>query len=306
MSAWDARFPRTTSDLKRTLEAAGLRPRKDKGQHFLTDPQAVDAIVRDAEVGEADRVIEVGTGPGLLTYALARTGAAVESFDVDEQVQAFAIGICDWPERIRFHAGDVLETKRRLAQDFLAALALAPPGPSGRRLVVSNLPYNVAAPILLGLLALPDPPDELTVLIQLEMAEKMLAEAGGAIYGVPSVQVGLKASGRILRRFGPQVFWPRPKVQSALLQLVPHRPSPLDPAEHQAFARFVTQIFTRRRKVLPTALRQAVAGLDPERARAALAAQGLATDVRPQAVTPAQMLALFRMLDPEARRPEGE
>ena len=287
-------FPRTTKALKAVFERAGLRPRKEKGQHFLTDVQAVDAIVRDAGVREGDVVVEVGTGPGLLTVALAEAGAQVISFDVDADVQRLARSLVDWPERVEFREGDVLESKHRLSADFLAALEIPAPSPDGRRLMVSNLPYGAATPIILGVLGMERPPDGLTVMVQLEVAEKMLAAPGGAIYGGPSIQVGVLATGRILRRFGAGVFWPPPNVRSALLELIPRADRPLSAEEQARFARFVTALLTRRRKVLPTALRQAAPHLDAAQARAAVEAQGLPADVRVQAVAPESLLALWR------------
>jgi 16S rRNA (adenine1518-N6/adenine1519-N6)-dimethyltransferase len=291
-------FPRTTAALRAALEAEGLRPRKGHG--FLTDAQAVDAIVRDAGVAAHDRVIEVGTGPGLLTHALAATGAEVVTFDIDPAIQALARRLADWPERVRFEVGDVLAGKHALAPAFAAALA-SPAPPGGRRLLVSNLPYGAGTPILLGVLALPEPPDEITVMVQLEVAEKLLAGPEDPEYGAPSIVVGLKASGRILRRYGPQVFWPQPKVRSALLRLVPTRPARLAPHEHAPFGAFVTALFSLRRKVLSTSLAHASLGDGVRCAaspaiEAALAAAGARAGQRPQELLPEQMLALWRHL----------
>jgi 16S rRNA (adenine1518-N6/adenine1519-N6)-dimethyltransferase len=291
-------FPRTSAALRDVLERHGIRPRKGRGQNFLTDPQAVDAIVRDAEVVAADRVVEVGTGPGLLTHALCETGAEVISFDVDPVLQSLARSLRPWPERVRFETMDVLEDKHHLAPAFAEAFGERPAAP-GRLKLISNLPYSAATPILLGVLSLAAPPDTITVMVQEEVGEKMLADAGGRAYGVPSVAVGLKATGRILRRFGPQVFWPRPRVRSVLLALTPVTPAPLAPAEHAPFGAFVTALFTRRRKVLPTALRAALPALSAESARAGVEAQGLDPRVRVEALEPAALLDLWRALRPE-------
>ncbi len=288
-------FPRTTAALKEALASVGVHPQRRHGQNFLTDVQAVDAIVRDAGITEHDHVIEVGTGPGLLTHALCETGASVVSFDIDPAIQGLARSLRAWPARVRFETLDVLESKTRLAEAFAAALA-EQPAPPGRLALVSNLPYSAATPIVLGVLGLPAPPALLVVMIQAEVGEKMLATPGAGDYGAPSVGVGLRAKGRILRRFGPQVFWPRPRVRSVLLELIPVQPSPLEPAEHAPFGAFVTAVFTRRRKVLPSALRVALPGLGAEEARAALEAHGLQPSVRAEAVPPETLLAVWRTL----------
>lgn len=290
-----AAFPRTTRALREALDAAGVRPRKRHGQHFLTDVQAVDAIVRDAEVGPDDVVVEVGTGPGLLTHALCEAGATVVTYDVDADLQALARRLRTWPSRVSFQVLDVLEGKGRLAAPVAEALARRP-APPGACKLVSNLPYAAAVPILLGVLALPAPPERLVVMVQEEVGEKLLAPAGSPAYGVPSVAVGLKARGRVLRRFGPQVFWPRPKVRSVVLDLRPVGPCPVAPEEHVPFGAFVTVVFTRRRKVLPTALATALPGVAPAAVRAALDAHGLAPTARPGEVDPATFLALWRAL----------
>jgi 16S rRNA (adenine1518-N6/adenine1519-N6)-dimethyltransferase len=288
-------FPRTTTALRAVLDARGLHPRKGRGQHFLTDAQAVDAIVRDAGVGPADRVIEVGTGPGLLTHALAETGADVVSFEVDPEIQALARSLREWPPSVSFRVGDVLAGKHALSDEFRHELSIRPAAPGALRLV-SNLPYGAGTPILLGVLELPDPPDDLVVMLQEEVAEKLLASAGSSAYGAPSASVGLKAEGKILRRFGPEPFWPRPRVRSALLRLVPVRPAPLAPDEHRPLGAFTTALFTHRRKVLATAVRLARPGLDAGAVQAALRAAGVDAGLRAEDLPPTAILALFRAL----------
>lgn len=288
-------FPRTARALREALDAYGLRPRKRHGQHFLTDPQAVDAIVRDAGVRSEDHVIEVGTGVGLLTHVLCETGARVTSFEVDEEILALARSLRDWPDTVTFVEGDVLAGKRALAEPFLDAIADRAAAP-GRTLLVSNLPYGAGTPIVLGVLGLERPPDDLVVMLQQEVVEKLLAEAGSGNYGAPSVMVHLTAKGEVLRRFGPEVFWPRPKVRSMVARLTPREDAALSGDEHHDFGTFVTALFSHRRKVLPTAMKSALEGLDPDRARQALADRDLDPKVRVGAVRPEDLLAVWRAL----------
>lgn len=285
-------FPRTARALREALQAHDLKPRRFRGQHFLTDPQAVDAIVRDAGVGPQDRVIEVGTGPGLLTHALVETGAEVVSFEIDGGMLALARGLADWPDRVSFVEGDVLAGKHALAAPFQEAFAARPAG--GRVLLVSNLPYGAGTPILLGVLGLETRPDDTVVMLQREVAEKLLAPTGGSDYGAPSVVARLAAQGRILRRFGPQVFWPRPRVRSAVVRLTPRAERLLGPEEHHPFGGFVTALFGHRRKILPSALRLAVPGLGADAAGRAVEAQGLSATARVQEVGPEGLLSLWR------------
>lgn len=275
------------------FDQRGVTPDRRRGQCFLVDAQAVDAIVRDAGVSAEDTIVEVGTGPGLLTHALAETGARVISFDVDERIQAIAKSLREWPDRIEFVAADVLADKRHLAPSFREALAL-PPERGGTRRLVSNLPYNVATPILLGVLGLADPPLSIVVLVQREVGEKLLAGPGAPNYGAPSAFVHAVATGRILRRFPGQVFWPRPQVVSALLELTPLPRTPWrDAKEAERFSSFLVRLFTRRRKVLSSALAFA-SSLSPAEAHAALAAADIEAGLRSDAVAGARLLDLMR------------
>lgn len=288
-------FPRTARALREALAVRGVYPRKHHGQCFLTDVQAVDAIVRDAEVAPGDAVIEVGTGTGLLTHALCEAGASVDTFDIDPGVLEVARSLRSWPSTVRFHVGDALEGKHALAPALLQALraARAAVGP-GRVRCVSNLPYNAATPVLLGLLALDDPPDTITAMVQREVGEKFLARAGGGDYGPPSVLRALQADGRILRKFPAQVFWPQPKVTSALLRLVPRRPRAFPSGDERAFAAFLLALFSRRRKMLSSALRAAREDLSAEAAHALCEAAGLDPRLRPEDVSPEALLDLGR------------
>lgn len=291
-------FPRTTAALREALSEHGFRPSpQKKGQCFLTDANAVDAIVRDADVRASDHVVEVGTGPGLLTHALCETGARVTTFDIDVDLQRIAQRLREWPSTTRFVQGDVLAGKRELAPAFLAALNEPVESP-GRRLMVSNLPYSAGTPIIMGILSMPEPPERMVVMLQLEVAEKLLAPAGSSTYGAPSVQAGAKVTGRILRRVDRHVFWPRPKVTSALLELKPRRPSLFEPEEHLPFGVFVTALFTQRRKVLPTAIRRALPAVTTDAAREVLAELGIDAQARAQDVAPDALLAVWRRLRP--------
>ena len=171
-------YPRTTAQLRAGLDAAGLQPRKQHGQCFLTDVQAVDAIVRNAHLQPNDQIVEVGTGPGLLTHALVEAGADLDTFDVDKGLIEFTKSQRKWPDRVRFHLADVMANKRTFASEFRDAL-LRPARAGATRRLVSNLPYNIATPLLLGVLAMDAPPKSITVMIQLEVAEKMLGRFGG-------------------------------------------------------------------------------------------------------------------------------
>lgn len=256
--------PRTRTAVRALLSAHGLSPRRLHGQNFLCDRNLIDAIVRDAGVGPGDCVLEVGTGTGILTDALAERAGAVLTVDVDGRLQAMARGLRRWPPGVRFLQADVLAGKRALNPEVLEAWrTLAGPGLALR--VVSNLPYSVATPFVANLLWSGVPCDA-TLLVQRETAERFLAAPGTAPYGPISVAVRLLARGRVLRPVPPQVFWPQPKVESALVRLEPVAPERAVRLRDAGLPDLLREAFAHRRKTLrrrfsPQLL--AAAGIDP-------------------------------------------
>lgn len=256
--------PRTRNAIRALLSAHGLAPLRARGQNFLVDGNLIDAIVRDADVGPDDCVLEVGTGTGILTDALADRAGAVLSVDVDARLQAVARGLRAWPPSVRFLEADVLEGKHALAPGVLAAWREL----AGDRLaprVVSNLPYAVATPFVANLLWTEGWTDA-ALLVQKEAAERFFAEEGTEAYGPVSVAVRLVAPGRVLRAVPPQVFWPVPKVESAVVRLAPGPPERMRRLRAAGLPALLREGFAQRRKTLRKrfdADRLAAAGIDP-------------------------------------------
>ncbi|MHC4959974.1 MAG: 16S rRNA (adenine(1518)-N(6)/adenine(1519)-N(6))-dimethyltransferase RsmA [Planctomycetota bacterium] len=254
--------PRTKTAVQALLGAHGLHPKRLKGQNFLVDPNLIDFIVRTSGVGPGDRVLEVGTGTGILTDALAATGADVVTCDVDASLQRITRGLQEWPDRVRFVEADVLRSKHVLNPDVIEAWQSG----LGRRRLVSNLPYSVATPLIATLLWEGIEFEDGLVLVQREAAERFIAPVNTAEYGAMTVAVRLLAEASIVRHVGPQVFWPQPKVQSALLALRPvdtARARELNAAGLQVLLR---NVFTQRRKTLRkrfSAEQLEAAGIDP-------------------------------------------
>jgi len=193
-----------------------MHPRRLRGQNFLVDGNLIDAIVRDADVGPGDAVLEIGTGTGILTDALAERAGLVVTVDIDAELQALARSLRAWPETVRFVTADILDGKRRLNGEVLEVWGGA--GAGLRRRVVSNLPYAIATPVVACLLWQGIEFMDATLLVQREAAERMTAPVGARAYGPMAIAVALLAGARLLRAVPPQVFWPEPKVESALLR----------------------------------------------------------------------------------------
>jgi len=274
--------PKSPTALKALLAARGLRPSRFRGQNFLADGNLVQAIAREAAVGPDECVLEVGTGLGILTEALAETAGCVVTVDIDGRLQEVARTLREWGDRVLFLEADILAGKRRLNPEVMARFADEARKRGLLRLrMVSNLPYAVATPVLANLLWGGHDLGSMVVLVQREAAERFTAPVGSAEYGPMAVAVGLFAEAKILRRVPPAVFWPAPSVESVLLRLRLR-----DPARARALAEaglpdLLQGAFLHRRKTirhgLPAAL-LAKAGIDPS--------------LRPQQVEPEQWAAL--------------
>jgi 16S rRNA (adenine1518-N6/adenine1519-N6)-dimethyltransferase len=220
--------------------------------------------VADARIQEGDRVLEVGAGLGSLTVALAATGAQVLAVELDRAlVPALREVLAPLPG-VRLEVGDAMK------MDWDAAL------PAGDWSMVSNLPYNVAVPLLVDMLDRGPRITGYLVMVQREVGERLTAKPGEDAYGAASVRVAYHARAELVRRVPANVFWPRPKVESVTVRLTP-RPAPVD-ADRAALFRVIDEGFAERRKTMGNALRRL--GLDAPSARRVLSDSGVEPDVR--------------------------
>lgn len=296
----------TTAYLKRLFAQVGFTIDARRGQNFLVDLNLVDLVVRTAGIRADDVVLEVGTGTGVLTERLSAAAAHVVTCEIDPRLAQLARDRLVDRENVALVEGDALAGKHRFAPAVLEAVAAAlAHAPGGRFLLVANLPYCVATPVISNLLALPRPFDAAVVTVQREMAERMTAAAGSSAYNGLSVWIGAQCRGEIVRTLAPSVFWPRPKVESAIVRL------DLEPARRAAiedldrFHDFVRDVFCHRRKLLRGVLARLAGGRDKEAGReaadAALAAAGLAADVRAEDIPPDTFVRLGRAFAAAAR-----
>ena len=232
----------TRRDLTALLENHGLRPSRALGQNFVVDPNTVRRIARLSRVGEGDVVIEIGAGLGSLTLALIETGAEVIAIEVDRYLLDALRESVEPAARV-VHAD-------ALTADFSDLLA-------GRgAVVVANLPYNVATPLVLRLLEEVPEITRMLVMVQREVGERLAAGAGDEAYGAVSVRVAYFATARVVGHVGPAVFLPRPRVESALVEIVRRPAVAIDPAvvaEADLFE-VVRTAFGQRRKMLRRSL----------------------------------------------------
>jgi 16S rRNA (adenine1518-N6/adenine1519-N6)-dimethyltransferase len=247
------------------------------GQHFLADPNLLEAIVRDAELSPADVVLEVGAGEGALTRRVAPLVASVHAIELDQELRPSLEAVAAEHPNVSVVWGDAMDVD----------LAGLEPPPTR---MVSNLPYSIATPLLLRTIAELPAIGTWTVMIQREVADRLRAAPGSRVYGAPSVLVQLACEVRLLRTVDPAVFSPRPRVESALLRL--ERRGPAAPAP---VARLVRAAFAHRRKALARSLE--VAGVASRDAvRTALVELGLPEKVRAEALPPADFVRLTEVL----------
>lgn len=247
------------------LERFGLHPDKSLGQHFLVDPNQIDRIVRLARVQAGDHVIEVGPGLGALTAGLVDAGCQVVAVEVDEGLVTALNAQFGENEAVTIVHHDAL------------TVDWAHTAPADKEwAMVANLPYNVATPLVLDVLDLVPQVTSLLVMVQREVAERLVASPGTSNYGIPSVKVAYWATGELVAKVPASVFLPQPRVESALVRLVRHAEPLYDEPIGPVFE-LVRAAFGKRRKML----RKSLAGLvTAEQFEAA----GIASDNRPEQI----------------------
>ncbi len=263
------------------LTAHGIRPSKALGQNFLTDRNMIQRIIDAAQVQPGTRVLEIGTGLGVLTEALLDAGVELTTVEKDKALHAI---LC---ERFgqRPHCTLLFEDALRL--DYGALFG------SGITHLVSNLPYSVGTRVVVEAATAATPPERMTLLLQKEVCERFCAREREPERGAVSVWLQQSYDAAIVREVPPACFVPRPEVTSAVCVLQRHHRTELPRAEADFFRGLVKAAFLHRRKQLSAAMRGAGAyALPAERIRALLESVGAAPDARAEALTLEQWLHL--------------
>ncbi|MBI1346927.1 ribosomal RNA small subunit methyltransferase A [bacterium] len=332
----------TRSRLMRLFEQQGKQPRHDLGQNFLVDLNLHQLIVKHAALSTADVVLEVGTGTGGLTAQLADHAGHVISVEFDEHVYGHAKHLLAGRNNVTLIHGDALANKSTLAPEVITAIEqslvkvraaeqrnygglgdavtdadnpwLMQPAVTTLKLV-ANLPYNIATPVMSNLIAGDWPWSKMVVTIQYELAERMLAKPGTGDYSALTVWMQSQAELKLIRKLPPGVFWPPPKVDSAVLR-VDRSPQLQQQIEQRDwFHAFVRDVFTLRRKQILGVLTQQFSektvaertahhsAPQPVYTREALSdvlgALQIAPTARPEQLSVAQFVALSNRLAPQ-------
>jgi 16S rRNA (adenine1518-N6/adenine1519-N6)-dimethyltransferase len=258
------------------LAAHGVRPSRALGQNFVVDPNTVRMIARLAGVGPGDRVVEIGAGVGSLTLALVETGAHVTAIETDRHLIPILTDVLD---------GSGVDIVEADATDLVWADALG----DREWTLVANLPYNVGTPLVADVLDHVPAVGKLVVMLQREVADRLVADpSSGKSYGALSVKVASWARARRLATVGPSVFHPRPRVGSAVVEMVRlDHPAVPDDVSREALDLLVRSAFGHRRKML----RRSLAGVVSD---SQFAAAGVAADARPEDLELADWVRLAR------------
>jgi len=240
----------TKRQIEQLLASAGVCPNKRLGQHFLIDLNLMRLLVESANITGDDVVLEVGCGTGSLTEALAEKAGRTIAVEFDRNLSAIAQSRLAQIENVELINTDVLESKHTLSGTILNALSRARKEYPGRLLLVANLPYNVASPVMINLVTGPTIADGMYVTIQKEVAQRMTASPASHDYGTLSIYLHATGDSQIIRTLKPAVFWPPPQVDSAMVGFVRSREKYDRIANMALFTETVHLFMGHRRKTL--------------------------------------------------------
>lgn len=272
------RFP-----TKSIIRSLGIRPRKSCGQNFLIDESLAEKTVAQAAIEPDDCVVEIGPGPGALTFFIAQQAARLHCFEIDRQMCAQLAE--EYPgENVLLYNRDILQV------DFAS---LCPP--SGSMILLGSIPYNITSRIVLKFFSTASLFKSAVLIVQKEFAQRLCASSGGRDYGILSVLAQAYAPPRYLFTIPDTCFYPQPDVDSAAIMLKPDKSRNWMDAREVFFQKVVRAAFSTRRKKLKNCLK-ALLGDEPAQALSGLLAAGIDLDRRAETLTLAEFYVLADFL----------
>lgn len=255
----------TKQQILELLSSAQVQPNKRLGQHFLIDLNLMRLLVETAQITGDDIILEVGCGTGSLTQALAERAGCVIAVELDDAIAKIAKGELCEAKNVEIITADILAKKSIISGAVADALRHSRGKYTGRILLVANLPYSVASVVMLNLVTGDMPADGMYVTVQKEVAERMTAAAGSKDYGTLSIFLGAAGEVKIERILKPSVFWPQPRVDSAMVSFV-RKAEKVSRVKSMEVLREVVNLFMgHRRKMLKSCTKLAagkLAGVD--------------------------------------------
>lgn len=247
----------TKRQIQQLLASAGASPNKRLGQHFLIDLNLMRLLVDSADIQNNDVVLEVGCGTGSLTEALALLAGEVIAVEIDRTLAEITTRQLAKAKNVKIIHTDILENKNNISKTVASAMSLAQKKHSGRILLVANLPYNVASPVILNLVTGPIIADNMYVTVQKEVAERMTAAPGSRDYGSLSIHLSATGEVRTIRVLKPTVFWPQPQVDSAMLSFAHKKQKYRRIQDMPLFSETIKLFMSHRRKMLKSCIKSA-------------------------------------------------
>lgn len=295
----------TISYLTNKFREVGIRPISKHGQNFLIDMNLLDLLVRSADPQPDEVILEIGTGTGTLSTRLAAQAGHLVTVEIDPHMASLAMEELDPFENVTMLNFDALRNKNNFRPELLETIRerMEQLGTSKLKLA-ANLPYNVATPIISNLLRTEIVPTSMTVTIQKEVAERICAVPGTKDYGALSVWLQCQCDCEIVRIMPPSVFWPAPKVHSAIvhIRVIPEQRAAIP--ELEFFHEFNRALFFHRRKYLRSVLLSAFKGrLEKQEVDQVMADHDINPSSRAENFTVAEILAMseaFRQVLPLA------
>ncbi|MBN1975227.1 MAG: ribosomal RNA small subunit methyltransferase A [Sedimentisphaerales bacterium] len=283
----------TKSQIRQLLESSGIKPNKRLGQHFLIDLNLMRLLADSADIQKNDVVLEAGCGTGSFTAILAQKAGRIIAVELDKNLFNIAKEQLSEFKNVELLNIDVLENKNTLSRQMTNLLTLAHEYFTGRILLIANLPYNVASPVMMNLITGPTKADGMFVTVQKEVADRMKAKPGSSDYGVLSIIMQAAGDVEIIRLLKPSVFWPKPQVDSAMIKYV-RRQIKFDRISDKVFFAGIVHLFmNHRRKTMHACSRLDEAKIKDKINWADIFEQcNINPQLRPDQITPEQYIAI--------------
>lgn len=260
-------------EIQQILRKYDFRFKKSLGQNFIADKGLLSAIVRDAGIENTDLVLEIGAGAGTLTRELSEKAAEVYAFEVDESLAPILAENLSERDNVKVYFRDILKMTDPQVEEITGGRAFK---------VAANLPYYITTPLIMRFLESRLPVTSLTVMVQKEVADRLIAKPSTPEYGAITLAVRQRGDAKIVRKVSKNMFYPAPKVDSAVVRIDINHPRDLSP-EGKTLSRLIKAGFAMRRKTLVNNISMAF-GLSKEAAIAIIKSAGLPETIRGEAL----------------------
>jgi 16S rRNA (adenine1518-N6/adenine1519-N6)-dimethyltransferase len=286
----------TKSQIQQLFDEAGLRPNKRFGQNFLIDRNLMRMLVDAAGLSKDDFVLEVGCGTGSLTEELAGEAGLVIAVEIDKKLAEIAGGQLAGLDNVQIISTDVLSDKHTINPGIIGIIKKARQEFGGRFLLISNLPYSAATPLMLNLVCGAVPADAMYITVQREVAERMMAGAGDSEYGILSAILSCFGDLKAIRKLPAAVFWPMPKVESAMISFMRNSQKAGQVKDAGILTAVVSLFMQHRRKMVKAIVKYAAGDLAGISSWNELFERsGIDPQSRPQAIPPEKFVHLANL-----------